>query len=159
MSDISVAGLHKLWTRKWSRGESQIRVYGELGDPEHSQLCIHIIWIQFSTQHCFTKQPLVNCFKSHLHENQTAAPQSMKLEDLSHISFSPTWVGETGIWLLIYSTLPMPTEHEFSKYHLLHVGTESSKSCTDLAEYLLEPVIQSTRHLIMWNHLFTYLLH
>lgn len=79
----------------------------------------------------------------------------MNLEDLSHISFSPTWAGETEIWILTYSTLPVPTEHEFSKYHQLHVGTESSKSCRDLAEYLLEPVIQST-HLITWNYLFTY---
>jgi hypothetical protein len=66
----------------------------------------------------------------------------MILEDLSHIFFSPTCVVETRISLLTYSTLPMPAEHEFSKYHLPHVGTVFSESCINPAECLLGPVIQ-----------------
>jgi hypothetical protein len=63
-------------------------------------------------------------------------------EDLSHTFFSPTWAVETRILLLIYSTLPVLAEHEFSKYHLPHVGTVFSTSCINPAEYLLGPVIQ-----------------
>jgi hypothetical protein len=63
-------------------------------------------------------------------------------EDLSHIFFSQAWFVETRILLLIYSVLPMPAVHEFSKYHPPHVGTVFSGSCINPAEYLLGPVIQ-----------------
>ena len=77
------------------------------------------------------------------------ATQSMFLEGLSHIIFFPTWAGETKILLLIYSALPAPAEHEFSRYRLPHVDTVFSESCTNPAEHLLKPVIQLTKCYIM----------
>jgi hypothetical protein len=71
----------------------------------------------------------------------------MTQEDLSHIFFSPMSVVETRILLLIYSILPMPAEHGFSKYHPPHVGTVFSESCINPAEYLLGPVIQWTHYM------------